>query len=64
MSRGVPTGFASGFRVEGRGNELRDAGEEDYRPVEPAAWTQGFKDQLAISIAKVVLAREAAQGSK
>ena len=53
-------------RIQGRGPryELRDAGEEDYRPVEPAAWTQGFKDQLAISIAKVVLAREAAQGSK
>ena len=54
------------IRTQGRGPryELRDAGEEDYRPVEPAAWTQGFKDQLAISIAKIVLAREAAQGSK
>ena len=50
------------IRIQGRGPryELRDAGEEDYRPVEAAAWMQGFKDQLAISIAKIVLAREAA----
>jgi hypothetical protein len=50
-------------RIQGRGPryEMRDADEEDYRPVEAAAWLQGFKDQLAISIAKIVLAREAAQ---
>jgi hypothetical protein len=50
-------------RIQGRGPryELREAGEEEYRPVEAAAWIQGFKDQLAISIAKIVLAREAAQ---
>ena len=50
------------IRIQGRGPryEMRDAGEEDYRPVEAAAWMQGFKDQLAISIAKIVLAREAA----
>jgi hypothetical protein len=54
------------IRIQGRGPryELRAADEEDYRPVEAAAWIQGFKDQLAISIAKIVLAREAAQGSK
>jgi hypothetical protein len=54
------------IRIQGRGPryEMRAAGEEDYRPVEAAAWIQGFKDQLAISIAKIVLAREAAQGSK
>ena len=54
------------IRIQGRGPryETRDAGEEDYRPVEASAWMQGFKDQLAISIAKIVLAREAAQGSK
>jgi hypothetical protein len=51
------------IRIQGRGPryEMRDAGEEDYRPVEAAAWMQGFKDQLAISIAKIVLAREATQ---
>jgi hypothetical protein len=50
------------IRIQGRGPryEIRDAGEEDYRPVEAAAWLQGFKDQLAISVAKIVLAREAA----
>ena len=50
-------------RIQGRGPryEIRDADQEDYRPVEVAAWMQGFKDQLAISIAKIVLAREAAQ---
>ena len=49
-------------RIEGRGPryEMRDADQEDYRPVEAAGWMQGFKDQLAISIAKIVLAREAA----
>jgi hypothetical protein len=40
---------------------MRDADEEDYRPVEATAWIQGFKDQPAISIAKIVLAREATQ---
>ena len=51
------------IRIQGRGPryEMRDADEEEYRPVEAAAWIQGFKDQLAISIAKIVLAREAAQ---
>jgi hypothetical protein len=51
------------IRIKGRGPryELRAADEEDYRPVEAATWLQGFKDQLAISIAKIVLAREAAQ---
>jgi hypothetical protein len=50
-------------RIQGRGPryEMRDADQEEYRLVEAAAWTQGFKDQLAISIAKIVLAREAAQ---
>ena len=54
------------IRIQGRGPryEIRDADQEDYRPVEATAWLQGFKDQLAISIAKIVLAREAAQGSK
>ena len=49
-------------RIQGRGPryEMRDADQEDYQPVEAAAWMQGFKDQLAISIAKIVLAREAA----
>jgi hypothetical protein len=40
---------------------MRDADQEEYRLVEAAAWLQGFKDQLAISIAKIMLAREAAQ---
>ena len=50
-------------RIQGRGPryEMRDADQEDYRPVEAAAWIQGFKDQFAISIAKIVLVREAAQ---
>ena len=44
--------------------EVRAAGEDDYQQVEAAAWLQAFKDQLAVRIAKVILAREAAQGSK
>jgi hypothetical protein len=53
------------FRIRIPGNEpryeRRAAGEEEYEQVEPAAWLQGFKDQLAVRIAKVLLAREAAQ---
>ena len=44
--------------------EVRGAGEEDYQHVEASAWLQAFKDQLAVRIAKVILAREAAQNSK
>ena len=56
------------FRIRMSGKEpryeLRAAGEDDYQQVEAAAWLQAFKDQLAVRIAKVILAREAAQGSK
>jgi sarcosine oxidase delta subunit len=44
--------------------EVRGAGEDDYQHLEGGAWLQAFKDQLAVRIAKVVLAREAAEGSK
>ena len=56
------------FRIRVSGKEpryeVRGAGEDDYQHVEAAAWLQAFKDQLAVRIAKVILAREAAQGSK
>ena len=56
------------FRIRLSGKEpryeVRGAGEDDYQHVEAAAWLQAFKDQLAVRIAKVILAREAAQGSK
>ena len=56
------------FRIRLSGKEpryeVRGAGEDDYQQVEAAAWLQAFKDQLAVRIAKVILAREAAQGSK
>ena len=44
--------------------EVRGAGEDDYQHLEAGAWLQAFKDQLAVRIAKIILAREAAQGSK
>jgi hypothetical protein len=56
------------FRIRTTGKEpryeVRAAGEDDYQQVEAAAWLQALKDQLAVRIAKVILAREAAQGSK
>jgi hypothetical protein len=56
------------FRIRVSGKEpryeVRAAGEDDYQHVEAAAWLQAFKDHLAVRIAKVILAREAAQGSK
>jgi hypothetical protein len=56
------------FRIRVSGKEpryeVRGAGEDDYQHVEAAAWLQAFKDQLAVRIAKAILAREAAQGSK
>jgi hypothetical protein len=56
------------FRIRMSGKESRyevkGAGEDDYQHLEAAAWLQAFKDQLAVRIAKVILAREAAQGSK
>src|SRR5690242_4883967 len=41
--------------------ELKGAGEDAYQSVEAAAWLQGLKDHLAVRIAKIILAREAAQ---
>ena len=56
------------FRIRLSGKEPRDelraAGEDDYQRLEAGAWLQAFKDQLAVRIAKVILAREATQGSK
>src|SRR3954463_10336414 len=53
------------FRIRITGREPRyerkGAAEQEYQPVEADAWIQGFKDQLAVRIAKVILAREAAQ---
>ena len=52
------------IRVKGRTPryETRGAGEDEYHKGDAAAWIQGFKDQLAVSVAKVILAREAAHG--
>ena len=53
------------FRIRMTGREpryeLKGAGQEAYQQVEGVAWIQAFKDQLAVRIAKVILAREAAQ---
>jgi hypothetical protein len=56
------------FRIRTSGKEpryeVRGVGEDEYQHVEAAAWLQAFKDHLAVRIAKIILAREAAQGSK
>ena len=44
--------------------EVAGAEQHDYQQVNAATWTQRFKEQLAISIAKIVFAREAAQVPK
>ena len=44
--------------------EVAGADQHDYQQVNAATWTQCFKEQLAISIAKIVFAREAAQVPK
>ena len=44
--------------------EVVGAGQHDYQQVDAATWTQSLKEQLAISIAKIVFAREAAQAAK
>ena len=41
--------------------EVAGADQHDYEQVTAATWTQRFKEQLAVSIAKIVFAREAAQ---
>ena len=53
------------IRLTGRAPryELKGPGEDEYQGLEAAAWLQAFKDHLALRIAKVILAREAAQGS-
>jgi hypothetical protein len=56
------------FRIRVSGKEpryeVKGAGEDEYQHLEAAAWLQAFKDQLAVRIAKAILAREATQGSK
>ena len=56
------------FRIRMTGKEpryeVRAAGKDDYQHVEASASLQAFKDHLAVRIAKVILAREAAQNSK
>ena len=44
--------------------EVVGAGQHDYQQVDAATWTQRFEEQLAISIAKIVFARESAQVPK
>ena len=44
--------------------EAAGADQHDYQQVNAATWTQRFEEQLAISIAKIVFAREAAQVPK
>jgi hypothetical protein len=44
--------------------EVAGADQHDYQQVNAATWTQRFKEQLAISIAKIVFAREVAQVPK
>lgn len=47
-----------------RARFVRGAGEEEYQHLETAPWLQAFKGQLAVRIAKVILAREAAKAPK
>jgi len=44
--------------------EVAGAAEHDYQPVDAATWIQRFKEQLALSIAQIVFAREAAEAPK
>jgi hypothetical protein len=44
--------------------EIAAADQHEYQQVDAATWTQHFKVQLAVSIAKIVFAREAAQVPK
>ena len=44
--------------------EVAGADQHDYQQVNAATWTQRFKEQLAISIAKIVFIQEAAQVPK
>jgi hypothetical protein len=44
--------------------EVAGADENDYQYVDAVTWIQRFKEQLAVSIAKIVFAREAAQAPK
>ena len=44
--------------------EIAAADQHEYQQVDAATWTQHFKEQLAVSIAKIVFAREAAQVPK
>src|ERR1700720_3946410 len=44
--------------------EVAGADQHDYEQVTAAPWTQRFKEQLAVSIAKIVFAREAGEVPK
>jgi hypothetical protein len=44
--------------------EIAAADQHEYQQVDAATWTQRFKEQLAVSIAKIVFARESAQVPK
>jgi hypothetical protein len=44
--------------------EIAAADQHEYLQVDAATWTQRFKEQLAVSIAKIVFARESAQVPK
>jgi hypothetical protein len=44
--------------------EVAGAAEHDYQPLDAATWIQRFREQLAVSIAQIVFAREAAKAPK
>jgi hypothetical protein len=44
--------------------EIAAPDQHEYQQVHAATWTQRFKEQLAVSIAKIVFARESAQVPK
>jgi len=44
--------------------DYKVATQPEYQQVDAATWTQHFKEHLAVSIAKIVFAREAAQVPK
>jgi hypothetical protein len=52
------------IRLGAQRYEVAGADQHDYEQVTAATWTQRFKEQLAVSIAKIVFAREAGEVPK
>jgi hypothetical protein len=64
MSRRVHISSTFAFRWGEQRYEIAAADQHEYQQVDAATWTQRFKEQLAVSIAKIVFAHESAQVPK